>query len=234
MNNQNKKLSIIIPVFNEEKTISLVLNTVLQQNTPGWQKEIIVVNDGSKDNSKDIIEKFLPNIKIVEHQTNYGKGSAINSGLKLASGELIIIQDADLEYNPADWNIMLQEFEQNPQVSAIYGSRNLVKNRGGYFYYIWGVNFINWLINLLFKSQITDSYTCYKLIRSEVFKNLNIKSTGFELEAEITCKILKAKGIIKEVPISYKPRTFLEGKHIRAKDGLIGIRTIIWCWLGDF
>lgn len=226
-----KKLSIIIPVFNEEKTIKKVLESVLSQDIGGWEKEVIVIDDHSTDGTREILRQFLDRIRIFQHGKNLGKGAALRTGFKAAVGEMIIVQDADLEYNPNDWPKMIIELEKNPDIGAIFGSRELDPKRKGYWHYILGVRFLAFLINFIFKSSLTDPYTCYKLFHSQIIKNLVLESSGFEIEAEITTKILKQGGRIKEVPISYHPRKFSEGKKIRAIDGMIGIWTIIKYWL---
>lgn len=226
-----KKLSIIIPVFNEEKTIGAVLKSVLSQETGDWSKEIIVVDDGSIDGTEKIINGFSEKIRILKHQKNLGKGRALATGIKAATGNAVIVQDGDLEYSPSDWPLMLNALENNPEITAVYGSREINSKRKGYFIYVLGVRFLTFLNNFLFRSNLTDIYTCYKLVRADFIKNIKIESKGFEIEVEITCKILKNKGIIREVPISYFPRTFLQGKSIRFKDGLIGLITILKYWL---
>ena len=222
------KLSIIVPVFNEEKTIEKVLQTLASLTLPppagGWDKEIIVIDDGSWDNSKKIIEKY--EVRLISHEKNFGKGAAIKTALEYAASDAIIIQDADLEYDPADWSAMLNLFESQ-NCDAVYGSRNLNPKRRGYPHYVLGVALLSGLTNILYGSKLTDVYTCYKLIRTDVLKNLNIKSDGFEFEAEVTAKLLLGNHKILEVPISYSPRKFNEGKKIRFKDALIGGWTIL-------
>ncbi len=223
------RLSIIIPVFNEEKTIEEILRRIFIQDTGVWEKEIIVVDDGSEDNSKLKVKSFkskYPDLKLLEHQTNLGKGAAIRTGLKASTGDAVLIQDADLEYNPADWPSLLKALE-NSETKTVYGSRELHPERHGYFHFVWGVRLLTSFTNLLYGSRLTDIYTCYKLLRREVLENLNLKSSGFEIEAEITCKILKAGIPIKEVPIRYIPRKFSEGKKIKIRDGIIGLWTIL-------
>ena len=230
----NKKLSIIIPVFNEEKTIKDAIRKVLSQEIDGWQKEIIVVNDGSTDNTQKELENFLGLISIARHNKNLGKGTALRSGFAKCSGNAIIIQDADLEYSPSDWPAMLRKLEENPNITAVFGSRELNNKRKGYFLCVLGVRLLTFLVNFLFHSKLTDVYTCYKLMRADFIKNMKLESNGFEIEAEITCKILKDGGAIKEVPISYFPRTYKQGKHIRIKDEFLGIKTIFKCWFFKF
>ncbi len=227
----SKKLSIIIPVFNEEKTIGTVLEKVLLQEIGDWSKEIIVIDDGSIDKTEEEIGVFSEKIRILKHKKNLGKGAALATGFRVFTGSAVIVQDADSEYNPSDWPPMLKELDLHLEITAVYGSREMNPERKGYFLYVLGNKFLTFLINLLFRSNLTDAYTCYKLIRADFIRNTKIESKGFEVEAEITCKILKDKGIIKELPISYSPRSFKQGKHIRFKDGLVGIGTILKYWL---
>lgn len=223
-----KKLSVIIPVFNEERTIEKVINTVWQQPLENWEKEIIVVNDCSTDNTGKILDDLKNKFDFIllKHQKNSGKGTAIKTALPRITGDYVIVQDGDLEYDPSDWPRMLKELE-NPEIKVVFGSREMNSKRRGYFHYVLGVRFLTFLTNRLFGGNLTDIYTCYKLIPSELIKSLNLSSPGFEIEAEITTKILKRGIKIKEVPINYLPRSFKEGKKIRIYDGLIGIWTIL-------
>ncbi len=229
MEGKIKKISILIPVYNEEKTIKKVVENVFKAETLGLKKEIVVVNDGSTDLTGEILNRIKTkfNLRVINLKKNQGKGAAIRAGLKQAKGDLFIIQDADLEYNPKDYKRLLKEY--NNGFPVVYGSRFIDKKRRsiGYLHYFFGSKILNFLINLLFKSNLTDAYTCYKLFSSDIIKNISIESNGFEFEAEITTKILK-KGIkIKEVPISYRPRTFKQGKKIKMKDAAIGIIVIL-------
>lgn len=221
------KLSIIIPVFNEERTMREVFEKVMRADTLNLQKEIIIVNDGSTDRTARILEdlKNKFNFILVSHQKNLGKGLAIRTGLKEVSGELVLIQDADLEYDPADYPVLLRAFDK--QSPVVYGKRKIFSGKRGYPHYILGVKVMTLLFNFLFASKITDIYTCYKLFPSDLIKSIPLESRGFELEVEITAKILKRGIAIKEVPIHYSPRTFKEGKKIRPLDGLIGLWTIL-------
>lgn len=224
------KLSIIIPVLNEEKTIAQIIERVAAQDLGEWEKEIIVVNDGSTDRTTEIL-KSLPlttyRLQLLTHPKNLGKGAAIQSGLKMASGQAIIIQDADLEYSPGEFPALLAELAADPEAAAIFGSRNLAPKRHGYLHYVWGVAVLTGLVNFLYRGRLTDLYTCYKLFRSEIIKSIPLQSRGFEFEAEVTCKLLRAGRQIREIPIDYFPRTFAEGKKIKAIDGLKGIWTIL-------
>jgi len=224
----NKKLSIIIPVFNEESTIEEIIEQVKNVPVFNYEKEIIVVNDGSNDKTGEILENIKEkyDLIILRHNKNMGKGKAIRTGLKAVTGSAVIIQDADLEYNPQDWTSLLKELN-NSNIGAVYGSRNINSKKRGYFHYVLGVKFLTFINNFLFKTKLTDIYTCYKLFPTHLIKSIKLNSNGFEVEAEMTAKILKKGLLIKEVPISYNPRKFKQGKKIRFKDGLIGIWTIV-------
>lgn len=224
----DKKLSIIIPVFNEEKTIQKIIELVFKVDILGLEREVIVVNDGSTDLTKKILTNLKNdfNFVLINLEKNQGKGMAIRKGLKYVKGDLVIIQDADFEYDPNDYKNLLKEISNDFPV--IYGSRNIKKKRNiGYFHYYLGSKILNILINILFKTNLTDAYTCYKLFPLDLIRNIEINSNGFEFEAEITVKILKMGIKIKEIPINYYPRTFKQGKKITIKDALIGMIVIL-------
>ncbi|MCL5069540.1 MAG: glycosyltransferase family 2 protein [Actinobacteria bacterium] len=228
-------LSVIIPVFNEEKTVDELLRKVtLVKLPPGFQKEIIVVDDGSTDKSRLVIQNSkLKGIKKIFHEKNAGKGAAIKSGLKAAGGDFIIIQDADLEYNPEDYAKLLQPL-LDKKAKVVYGTRLL-----NYPLKFWGPNktvlpihllanhFLTFLVNLLYGSHLTDMETCYKVFAIEVLSKLDLVSDRFEIEPEITIKTIKLGYDIFEVPIIIKPRGYEEGKKISFSDGVQAVLTIL-------
>jgi glycosyltransferase involved in cell wall biosynthesis len=221
------KLSIIIPVYNEEKTIKELVEKVKKVKLP-IKKEIIVVDDCSKDRTPEILKK-IKGIKIVRHpgNKNLGKGSAIRTGLKSITGDIVIVQDADLEYNPEDYRKLVEPIIKG-KAKVVYGSRNLGdKHKHSYLSYYMGGVFLSKLANLIYGIKITDEATCYKMIRTDIIKSLNLKCERFEFCPEVTAKLAK-KGIkILEIPISYSPRKITEGKKIRWKDGVEAIWTLI-------
>lgn len=222
-----KKLSIIIPAFNEKATVEEILRRVVNAPTLNYQKEIIVVDDGSNDGTEIILEKLtgvLPFV-LLKHEKNIGKGAAIKTALKVATGDAVLIQDADLEYDPNDYQKLLDAFGEETHV--VYGSRNLVKTKRGYFFYFLGGKFLTAFLNIISDSNLSDINTCYKLFQKDVIEKIGVQSDGFEFCEEVTAKALKLGYKIKEVPISYYPRKFSEGKKIRFVDGIIGILAIL-------
>jgi len=218
------KVTILVPVYNEEKTLMSVLSEIEKLQI---DKEIIVINDGSTDGTKEILGSLQnKDIRVIHHSENLGKGKAIQTGLRYSTGDVVAIQDADLEYRPSQIVELLKEFE-NPDVDAVYGSRFLKKNPNLYKRYLLGNKFLTFLINLFYGSSYTDSYTCYKLIKRDVFQKLSLESSRFEIEAEISIKLKKIGARVLEIPIDYSPRTIEEGKKIGFKDALRGILTII-------
>lgn len=227
-------LSIIIPVFNEEKTISRVLQKVSEVALiENISKEIIIVDDSSQDNTAQEILKYISNsdenIQLYSHERNLGKGAAIHTGIKNVTGDYLIIQDADLEYDPNEFNVLLKPVIDG-HADIVYGSRFLggSAHRILFFWHSLGNKFLTFLSNLFTNLNLTDMETCYKLFRTDLVKNLKLKEKRFGFEPEITAKISKLKDIrIYEVGISYYGRQFNEGKKINWKDGLWAIICII-------
>jgi glycosyltransferase involved in cell wall biosynthesis len=220
------KLSVVIPVYNEKNTIQNVIDKVKQAPV---EKEIIIVDDGSDDGTKDLLNNIIKqesgniDIKVLHHDKNKGKGQAIKKGFLLAKGDYVIIQDADLEYDPDEYPKLLEPLLKK-EADVVFGSRLLKKaNKGNWLFYIGRVT-ITWVANIIFRSNLTDAYTCYKVLPSDFIKNIDITANGFELEAELTAKTLLSGRKIKEVPISYHPRSHIDGKKISWKDWLRGVK----------
>lgn len=221
LNYQMKTLSIIIPCYNEENTIETLLKKVSDLKIPDWNKEIIIVDDGSKDKTRHILKKHEKNFKIIFHEQNRGKGSAVKTGIDSSTGDYLIIQDADLEYEPKEIIDLVKALDER-KVQVVYGSRNLhhVKRKGMIIPRL-GVWFVTKQFNILYKAKLTDLWTCYKLFPREV-KHLFV-SGKFESELIFSAEIAKKGHTIVEVPISHKPRTVKEGKKIKYRDGVRGI-----------
>jgi glycosyltransferase involved in cell wall biosynthesis len=229
-----EKISIIIPVYNEISTLKQILEKVESAELCSLQKEIILVDDGSKDGTRELLKEFEHKYKILFHARNMGKGAAIRTALYYATGDIIIIQDADLEYNPDDYNELVRLII-NDEVDVAYGSRFLAeesRKRFKVLQYI-GNKVLTLFTNMLFGVKLTDMETCYKAFRADVIRNISIKSNKFDFEPEITAKILKLKYYLKEIPISYNGRNYTEGKKIGWKDGLCAIHALIWYRIFD-
>jgi glycosyltransferase involved in cell wall biosynthesis len=219
------KLSVIIPCYNEKDTILEILNRVEAVNL---EKEIIVVDDNSTDGTRELLSTVSTDrAKVVLRNGQRGKGGAIRDGLKHATGEMVIIQDADLEYDPNDYYKLVKPIEEG-KACVVYGSRVSKKDfKISYRRYYWGGRFLSILTNLLYGSTISDEPTGYKLFKADVLRNLNLKCVRFEFCPEATAKLLKRGYRIFEVPISYNPRSLVEGKKIGWRDGIEAVWTLI-------
>lgn len=229
------KLSIIVPVLNEEKTVARVLRKLLEVNLGNWEKEIIVFNDGSTDGTLVELSKFQreKNVKIFSHKVNIGKGAAVIDGIAKASGDYIVIQDADLEYDPNDINRMLKVVEKN-KGAVVYGSRLTQppilsgENRTPLLLHYFGNKLLSLVTSILYGAWLTDMETGYKLFPKKSVDKVKLVSRGFEFEPEITAKLLKGGYKILEIPISTKPRGYEEGKKLNTwKDGWRAMKALL-------
>jgi len=220
------KLSIVIPVFNEVKTIEEVIARV--RNTP-YSKELIIVDDCSTDGTRELLEKIKTDgTKIYYHDKNQGKGAALRTGFKMVQGDIVIIQDADMEYDPNDYANLLEPI-MDGKAEVVYGSRFLSHNQlfhcKKFFYltHFLGNKFLNFLLNILYNSKITDMETCYKVLKKEALDSMELTESRFDIEPAITANLLLKGYNVYEVPISYSPRDYSEGKKITWRDAIMAI-----------
>jgi glycosyltransferase involved in cell wall biosynthesis len=230
-----KTLSIVIPAYNEAATIHLILNKVAKvQLLGGMAKEVIVVDDASKDDTWKVLNEYQKqypelNLQLFQHPVNQGKGAALHTGIQKATGEVTVIQDADLEYDPHEFNLLLDPIVRDV-ADVVYGSRFMGGNphRILFFWHSIGNKFLTFLSNMFTNLNLTDMETCYKMFRTDVIQQLNLKEKRFGFEPEVTAKMARVPKIrIYEVGISYYGRTFEEGKKIGWKDGFRAIYCIL-------
>ena len=220
------KLSVIMPVYNERETIEEILRQV---KAVGLADEIIIVDDGSTDSTRDILAGLdgKDGVRIILHEQNMGKGAAVRTGIAASTGDIILIQDADLEYDPRDYSKLLQPIQEG-RASVVYGSRFLGGPRTAMlFWHALGNRLLTLVTNLLYDAILSDMETCYKCFRADVIRDIPLKAKRFELEPEITAKILKRGIRIYEVPISYYGREYDEGKKITGWDGIPALWALI-------
>jgi glycosyltransferase involved in cell wall biosynthesis len=226
------KLSVVMPVYNELATIEQIVQAVREVAIP---KEIVIVDDGSTDGTRDVLQRLTgecDEIRVVLQAVNGGKGSAIRTGINEAAGDIIIIQDADLEYDPADYHALIAPIVAG-NADVVFGSRFLGTHRCFMFTHWLGNKALTMLANVLFNTILTDMETCYKVFRSDFIKQIPLRSSGFDIEPEITAKVMKRGARLYEVPISYAGRGYDEGKKIRWTDGLWAILALIRYRLTD-
>lgn len=229
-NEQYKKLSIVIPVYNEENTLLDLITAVEQVELP-LEKELIFIDDCSSDKSKEILSRYQNKYKTIFLDTNQGKGAAVKRGFQAATGDIVLIQDADLEYNPGEYPILVKPI-MDGVADVVYGSRFMGFNSNNTIIYKRGYVFsriLNWMSNVLSGVKVTDMYTCYKVFSAEAANKIHphLTSKRFGIDPELTAWVGKFKFRIVEVPISYKGRTYEEGKKINWKDGIAAVFHII-------
>ena len=221
------KLSVVIPVYNEKDTVEEIFDRVL--SVRGVELEIVLVDDGSTDGSIEVLQKLKeqqPQLKVIFKGVNSGKGATLREGFRHTTGDYVIVQDADLEYDPGDYLRLLDELKSG-KAQVIYGSRFSGTYEDMSSLHYWGNKLLTLTTNMLFGVMLTDMETCYKLMPGDFARTVEIESSRFNFEPEITAKILKAGLKIREVPISYKGRTHSEGKKITWKDGMSAILTLL-------
>lgn len=225
---REKILSVVMPVYNEKNTVTKIIDKVLKL---GMVKELIIVDDGSTDGTRDILAKAAsdPRVKVILHEKNGGKGAALRTGFKAATGEIVTVQDADLEYDPNEFVEMAKPIEDG-MADVVYGSRlsGGKPQRVHMFWHKMGNSFLTFTMNFLFNSTLSDIETCYKMFRKKVIDGINIRSNDFSVEPELTAKILKDKALrIYEMPISYYGRNYSEGKKISWRHGFGALWAIL-------
>jgi glycosyltransferase involved in cell wall biosynthesis len=226
------KLSVVIPAYNERDTIAEIVERV--RRTP-WEKEIIVVDDGSTDGTREALDGLdaADELRVLKHDENRGKGAALRTGFQHATGDVVLVQDADLEYDPGDYAALLEPILDG-RADVVYGSRFLGgPHRVLFFWHSVGNRFLTLLSNALTNLNLTDMETCYKVFRREVLDGIRLRSDRFGFEPEFTAKVARRRLRVYEVPISYSGRTYDEGKKITWRDGVKAVFALLWFRLFD-
>jgi len=234
-------ITVVMPVYNEVQTIEEILELVTANPL---KKEVIIIDDGSTDGTVDLLRDLLnardkkyfkpwiDDIRLIEHPLNCGKGAAVRSGLEVARGNVIIVQDADLEYDPDDYSKLLQPILSG-RSEVVYGSRFLGEHKAMFYWHQVGNKFLTFVTNILYNTTLTDMETCYKCFTKEAIKGMRLRSNRFEIEPELTARLLKRGYRIYEVPISYNGREYWQGKKITWKDGLSALKALIYYRIFD-
>lgn len=220
------RLSILLPVYNEEKTLAAILDRVLAVEL-GVEKEIIAVDDASTDGTAAVLERYADRVRVLRHPRNRGKGAALRTGLAVATGDFVVPQDADLEYEPADLRRLIETAQRTGR-RVVYGSRRLRRENRQYSdlaFFLGGI-LVTWVTNFLYGTRLTDEPTCYKLVSRDLLERMELSCERFEFCPEVTAKATRLGERIVEVPILYRPRHIREGKKLRARDGWEAITTL--------
>ncbi|MGQ0825221.1 MAG: glycosyltransferase family 2 protein [Actinomycetota bacterium] len=222
------KLSVLVPVYNERNTLPEIVRRMRAVELPnGVEREIIIVDDGSTDGTRDVLRQLGDStVRVVLHDRNRGKGAALRTGLEHVTGDYVLVQDADLEYDPQDWPRMCNPVLTG-RANVVYGSRFTGERRNMLFLHWVGNRFLSLVTNVLYNTTLSDMETCYKLIDRALLDGMDLRSDRFDIEPEITAKLLKRGARIYEVPISYTGREFEEGKKITWKDGFAALWTLV-------
>jgi glycosyltransferase involved in cell wall biosynthesis len=217
-------LSVLIPVYNEERTLERLLDAVEERPEVA---ELVIVDDGSTDRTPEILSArdFKVTARVIRHERNRGKGAALRTAISAARGDVALVQDADLEYDPAEFPLLLAPIERG-RAEVVYGSRSFAAHSAYSFWFVIGNKLVTLWTNVLFNSYLSDMETCYKLMPLSVWRSLDLRSDGFDIEPEITAKLLKSGHRIYEVPISYAARGRVEGKKLTWRDGVMALWTL--------
>jgi glycosyltransferase involved in cell wall biosynthesis len=217
-------LSVLIPVYNEERTLERLLDAVEERPEVS---ELVIVDDGSTDGTPEILSArdFKVAVQVIRHERNRGKGAALRTAIAAATGDVALVQDADLEYDPAEFPLLLAPIERG-RAEVVYGSRSFAAHSAYSFWFVIGNKLVTLWTNVLFNSYLSDMETCYKLMPLSVWRSLDLRSDGFDIEPEITAKLLRSGRRIYEVPISYAARGRVEGKKLTWRDGVMALWTL--------